>query len=77
VVENVRQESAALVCRARRESIQHFRDHADLDLIDGLSLELSSEAPEVDGVQAERALGQLARRQYVTLVGIEESGERR
>ena len=75
VVEDVDQQSAALVGRARGEGVQHFRDHADRDLVDGLALEVFPEAPEVDGVQAQGPLRQLARRKDVALVGVEEAGE--
>ena len=50
VVEYVCQQRTALVRRARRKCIQHFGDHANRDLVDGLAFELLAEAPEVHRV---------------------------
>jgi len=64
------------ISSARGERVQHLRDHADRDLIDGIAFELFPEAAEVDGVKPERPLGQFARREHVAFVCVQETGER-
>lgn len=53
VVENVDEQRTTLVCRARGEGVQHFRDHADRDLVDSLAFEVLAKAPEMHGIQAD------------------------
>ena len=46
-----------MVGRARSEGVQHFRNHADRDLVYGLALELLAKASEVHRTQTHSALG--------------------
>ncbi|MNP77489.1 hypothetical protein D3C76_1749300 [compost metagenome] len=76
MVEYVDQQSPALVGRARSQGVQHFRNHADRDLVHGHALELLAKATEVHRIQPESALGQFAGWQDVALVDVEKAGER-
>ena len=73
MIENVHQQSTTLIGTPWGQCVQQLGNHANGYLIDGFAFKMPAEASEVNGIQSERTLGQLAGRQDLGFVFVQKT----